>query len=38
LKLLDPEGSMMKWKIKERIDDLEEAGVDLEIYKERTRK
>jgi hypothetical protein len=36
LKLLDPEGSCIEWKVKDRISELEEEGVDFEIYKERT--
>jgi hypothetical protein len=38
LKLLDPEGSWVEWKTKDRISDLEDAGFDLEIYKERREK
>jgi hypothetical protein len=36
LKLLDLERSWIEWKAKDRISELQEAGVDLEIYKERT--
>jgi hypothetical protein len=38
LKLDDPEGSWVEWKTNDRINDLEEAGIDLEIYKEGTEK
>jgi hypothetical protein len=37
-KSLDLEGRSIEWKTKDRISDLEEAGADLEIYKERTEK
>jgi TPP-dependent pyruvate/acetoin dehydrogenase alpha subunit len=36
--LIDPEGSWVEWKTKDRIRELKEAGVKLEVYKKRTEK
>jgi hypothetical protein len=38
LKLLDPEQYLQEWKTNNRIASLEEAGVRLEVYKERSAK